>query len=72
MALPTCSPREGGGQPLQEPTHRSCLESNCGSLDSDFLRERACLITGSVEYRGAEKSLARPGRKQANVSVRMA
>ena len=23
-------------------------------------------------YRGADKSLARPGRKQANVSVRMA
>jgi len=26
----------------------------------------------SVYYRGADKSLARPGRKQANVSVRMA
>jgi len=25
-----------------------------------------------VQYRGADKSLARPGRKQANVSVRMA
>ena len=24
------------------------------------------------EFRGADKSLARPGRKQANVSVRMA
>jgi len=26
----------------------------------------------SANYRGADKSLARPGRKQANVSVRMA
>jgi len=26
----------------------------------------------SIYYRGADKSLARPGRKQANVSVRMA
>ena len=25
-----------------------------------------------VKYRGADKSLARPGRKKANVSVRMA
>jgi len=25
-----------------------------------------------IKYRGADKSLARPGRKQANVSVRMA
>ena len=25
-----------------------------------------------MDYRGADKSLARPGRKQANVSVRMA
>jgi len=28
-------------------------------------------ILGGI-YRGADKSLARPGRKQANVSVRMA
>ena len=28
--------------------------------------------TGILSYRGAEKSLARPARKQANVSVRMA
>jgi len=26
----------------------------------------------NINYRGADKSLARPGRKQANVSVRMA
>jgi len=25
-----------------------------------------------LQYRGVDKSLARPGRKQANVSVRMA
>jgi len=31
------------------------------------------MITQNVgNYRGAEKSLARPGRKQANISVRMA
>ena len=53
-------------------TRWSCLGSNCGCPDSDFLREGACLITCSVEYRDADKSLARPGRKQANVSVRMA
>ena len=29
-------------------------------------------MTGSIMYRGAGKSLARPGMKQANVSVRMA
>ena len=28
--------------------------------------------TGIISYRGADKSLARPGKKQANVSVRMA
>jgi len=28
-------------------------------------------ICFGVAYRGADKSLARPGRKQANVSVRM-
>ena len=28
--------------------------------------------TETVAYRGADKSLVRPGRKQANVSVRMA
>ena len=27
---------------------------------------------GSIQNRGADMSLARPGRKQANVSVRMA
>jgi len=27
---------------------------------------------GGCSYRNADKSLARPGRKQANVSVRMA
>ena len=32
----------------------------------------ASLFFISVIYRGADKSLARPGRKQANVSVRMA
>ena len=30
------------------------------------------LLSESVFYRGADKSLARPGRKQANVSVKMA
>ena len=36
--------------------------------------ESARLDVASVfrMYRGADKSLARPGRKQANVSVRMA
>ena len=29
-------------------------------------------VAALVHYRGADKSLARPGRKQANVSVRMA
>jgi len=29
------------------------------------------VVYNSVYYRGADKSLARPGRKQANVSVRM-
>jgi len=31
-----------------------------------------CSMGCSILYRGADKSLARPGRKQANVSVRMA
>ena len=30
------------------------------------------LLSCFCSYRGADKSLARPGRKQANVSVRMA
>jgi len=29
-------------------------------------------LSREKKYRGAEKSLARPGRKQANISVRMA
>ena len=47
--LPTSTSKEGGLQPQQEPTRRSCLGSNCGGQGSDFLLERACLITGSVE-----------------------
>ena len=30
------------------------------------------IVVPEIKYRGADKSLARPGRKQANVSVRMA
>jgi len=30
------------------------------------------LAEGQLLYRGADKSLARPGRKEANASVRMA
>jgi len=30
------------------------------------------IINSTSYYRGADKSLARPGRKQVNVSVRMA
>jgi len=33
---------------------------------------RSLLKNLILKYRGADKSLARPGRKQANVSVRMA
>jgi len=33
----------------------------------NFTEQRCALI-----YRGGDKSLARPGRKQANISVRMA
>ena len=34
--------------------------------------QRGLCALDLVKYRGADKSLARPGRKQANVSVRMA
>ena len=39
-------------------------------LLQQWLHERASMLL--CIYRGADKSLARPGRKQANVSVRMA
>jgi len=36
-------------------------------------RHTRAVTPGNCEYyRGADKSLARPGKKQANVSVRMA
>jgi len=35
-------------------------------------RKLFCIKTPVTNYRGADKSLARPGKKQANVSVRMA
>ena len=44
---------------LREITHRYAMQ-RCSICLQIFL------------YRGADKSLARPGRKQANVSVRMA
>ena len=36
------------------------------------LNEICALLESYAAYRGADKSLARPGRKQANISVRMA
>jgi len=35
-------------------------------------RVRGITVAVQKQYRGADKSLARPGRKQANVPVRMA
>jgi len=37
-----------------------------------FVPHNPILVRVLFFYRGADKSLARPGRKQANVSVRMA
>ena len=50
------------------------IESICKKLDvRKVLNRQACPNTNSKPmYRGVDKSLARPGRKQANVSVRMA
>jgi len=39
----------------------------CGGKEGGELEQESCYL-----YRGADKSLARPRRKQANVSVRMA
>ena len=49
-----------------------------GYYSSEMSRDIRCLLRKSQllklsdRYRGADKSLARPGRKQANVSARMA
>ena len=37
-----------------------------------FRRGRGITVALEKQFRGTDKSLARPGRKQANVSVRMA
>ena len=37
-----------------------------------FLKHMLAVTVKGSEYRGADKFLARPGKKQANVSVRMA
>ena len=37
-----------------------------------MMAEEKTKLSFSTLYRGADKSLARPGRKQANVSVKMA
>ena len=39
---------------------------------SDVLKDMSILFSQGTVYRGADKSLARQGRKQANFSVRMA
>jgi len=39
---------------------------------TDILEENAACKMSVTIYSGADKSLAQPGRKQANVSVRMA
>jgi len=36
-----------------------------------FLKHMLAVTVKGSEYRGADKSLVRPGRKQTNVSVRM-
>ena len=46
------------------------IEVICGNEDSSLVR-LALLNYAVLLYRGADKFLARPGRKQANVSVRM-
>jgi len=43
-----------------------------GGLGPSFTRCRTCSDAPCSTYRGADKSLVRPGRKQANVSIRMA
>jgi len=41
-------------------------------LETWVYQRQICYHSNNVLYRGADKSLARPGRKQAKVSVRMA
>ena len=67
-------------QVLAETSGKYCCEQtqekheNTSLVVSVRLEERDCRSTDFrvVPYRGADKFLARPGRKQANVSVKMA
>ena len=67
-------------QVLAETSGKYCCEQTQEKLENTSLvvsvrlEERDCCTTDFrvVPDRGADKSLVRPGRKQANVSVRMA
>jgi len=48
------------------------LERQYGKDGYDITGAAASATTATVMYRGADKSLALPGRTQPNVSVRMA
>jgi len=57
--------------------HKMCVLIVSANLSEIFLIRRRILRDAIINvyrssYRGVDKSLARPGRKQANVSVRMA
>jgi len=54
------------------PVRIQYFHCKCPQFYSTSYRSRAVLPPKCSVYRGADKSLARPGRKQANVSVRMA
>jgi len=75
----------GWWQDVLKVSSTSCLRSDClyGCMkypniarislpEDEHLDVRNMLKTLQLNYRGADKSLDRPGRKQDNVSVRMA
>ena len=58
--------------PLALMLHTDGLRSSEISRDIRSLLRKSRLLKLSDKYRGSDKSLARPGRKQVNFSVRMA